>query len=358
MSKFFKALERAQVERSLQNQARQEEAIITQVAPPQAEASPEDPPHAPTQMAAELPSVVSVIHRPVGKGIPSAEPELASTLAGEPPADMDEHLVSLLTPTSFEADRYRTLSHMVEQMQKNVDLHVLAVTSPGMGDGKTTTAINLAGALAQSPKARVLLVEVDLRRPSVLSFLGRGYVQPLGLIDAVLQPALCLEDVVRRQPPSNLAVLPAGHSRADSYEILRSPRMGELLNEARRRYDFVVLDTPPVTPFPDCRILDRWVDGFLMVVAAHKTPRTLLEEALTVVDSARIIGLVFNGDNRAVPGYYYYGYYGNGHSPDGRWVPRLTQAVMKVGGFFQRRRSSRRRSRASHLGKSERHPWP
>ena len=84
------------------------------------------------------------------------------------------------------------------------------------------------------------------------------------------------------------------------------------MKEARRHYDWLVIDTPPVVPLPDCRLIERWVDGFLVVVAAHKTPRKLLAETLNLLDPAKVVGLVFNADDRPVSGYY--GYYGYGDS--------------------------------------------
>jgi Mrp family chromosome partitioning ATPase len=81
------------------------------------------------------------------------------------------------------------------------------------------------------------------------------------------------------------------------------------LRDARSFYDYVVIDTPPVVPLADCRLLGRLVDGFIVVVAANKTPRKLLAEALNLLDPAKVIGLVFNGDNRPLAAYYgYYGY--------------------------------------------------
>ena len=99
-------------------------------------------------------------------------------------------------------------------------------------------------------------------------------------------------------PDLNLSVLLAGRCPSAPYEVLKSPRLGELLGEARRRYDYIVLDTPPVVLFPDCRIISRYVDGLLIVVHAHKTARKLLEEALNVTELAKVVGLVFNGDDR------------------------------------------------------------
>ena len=81
------------------------------------------------------------------------------------------------------------------------------------------------------------------------------------------------------------------------HELLRSPRFESLLHEARDQYDFVVLDTPPLVPVCDAAVLSRLVDGMLIVVAAHETPRKLLEEALNLIDESKVLGIVFNGDD-------------------------------------------------------------
>jgi capsular exopolysaccharide synthesis family protein len=212
--------------------------------------------------------------------------------------DVDEYLVSLLAPSSFASEQYRSLRHVIEQRHKASDLSIVAVSSPGSSDGKTTTAINLAGALAQGPDARVLLVDGDLRKASMATRLGLGDGTGLGLVDAILDPKLSLPAVVRTLPHLNLSVLAAGRLLAAPYEMLKSPRLGELLAEARRRFDYIIVDTPPLVSVPDCRVIGKWVDGFLIVVTAHRTARKLLEEALKVTETAKVIGLVFNGDDR------------------------------------------------------------
>ena len=83
--------------------------------------------------------------------------------------------------------------------------------------------------------------------------------------------------------------------------------MDALLKEARSLYNFVLIDTPPVVGVPDCRLIGRGVDGFLLIVGAHKTPRRLVEEAVDLLDADKVIGVVLNGDDRPVQGYY--GYY-------------------------------------------------
>ena len=215
------------------------------------------------------------------------------------------HLVSLLAPASFEAEQYRVLRHRVEQFHKSAGVSVIGVSSPTVADGKTTTAINLAGALAQGPQARVLLIDCDLRRPSIADNLALDDREAPGLVDAILEERLGLEDVVRVDTPLNLSILPAGRRPAAPYEVLQSPRMEELLALARTRYDYIVVDTPPLVSVPDCRVIGKWVDGFLIVVAAHRTSRKSLEEAMNVPEPGKILGLVFNGDDHHFSMDYY-----------------------------------------------------
>ena len=95
-----------------------------------------------------------------------------------------------------------------------------------------------------------------------------------------------------------VTVLPAGTRPSAPYEVLESPRLGELLESCRQRFDYVILDTPPITTVPDCRVIGKWVDGFLVVVAADRTPRKLVEEALELMEPAKVVGLVFNREAR------------------------------------------------------------
>jgi Mrp family chromosome partitioning ATPase len=131
----------------------------------------------------------------------------------------------------------------------------------------------------------------------------------------VLNAGLALDEMIWQHPRFRLSILPAGRSPTVPYELLESPRLAELLHEARERYDYVVLDTPPLAPVPDSRVIAGHVDGVLMVVSAHKTPRKLLEDTLSILDPTKVIGIVFNNDDRPLSGYYgYYGYgYGSHH---------------------------------------------
>lgn len=274
MSRFFRALEQAEHERVLRLRAHGAAAVAVAVSPDG------EPPRAPASLAPPVPSAPAGDRRAVA-----------------------EHLVSLVAPSSFAAEQYRSLRHLVEKLHETAELSVVAVSSPAVGDGKTTTAINLAGALAQAPEARVLVVDADLRQPSLARDLGMHDPDRPGLVDAILDPTYELEAVARERRPFNLSVVPAGRASATPYEVLQSPRLGELLAQARQEYDFVVIDTSPLVSVPDCRVIGRWVDGFLVVVRAHKTPRKLIEEAVRVIDAAKIIGIVFNGGECSMSGY-------------------------------------------------------
>jgi capsular exopolysaccharide synthesis family protein len=237
----------------------------------------------------------------------AAPPPLGSE--GESISGVDPHLVPLLTPDAFEAEPYRVLAHLVGQMHTEAGLHVLALSSPSSGDGKTSTAINLAGALAQEPKIRVLLVEAELRRPSIAKYLGIRHTTA-GLTAMLLEPTLSLERAVQHCQPFNFDVLLAGNSSASPYDLLKLPRFGSLLHEARKHYDYVLVDTPPLLPFADCRLIEKWIDGLLVVVAAHETPRKLLAEALEIADPTKLVGLVLNKDDQQTARYdHAYRYY-------------------------------------------------
>jgi Mrp family chromosome partitioning ATPase len=222
------------------------------------------------------------------------------------------------------------LGRLVVQMRQDAGLHVLAISSPSVGDGKTSTAITLAGVLAQEPGARVLLVEADLRRPSILASLGIRNVSGEGLVGAVLEPVHALEKAVHSCLLFNFDILPVRHSVPSPYAVLKLPRFRELLQEARQHYDNVVVDAPPFIPFADCRLIEPWMDGFLVVVAAHKTSPKRLAEALCVMNPAKLVGLVFNKDNHLAPYYdHTYRYYAQSSNEHRKgWRP------------FQRRRKT------------------
>jgi capsular exopolysaccharide synthesis family protein len=216
---------------------------------------------------------------------------------------LDPRLVSLTAAGSFAAEQYQGLRLTLERLGHGRGAQALAVTSPAAGDGKTVTAINLAGTLARGSEGRVLLIDADLRRPAVASQLALDTTVK-GLTDALIDARTSLDDVTTTLEPFNLSVIPAGTGHGAVHQMLRSTRMERLLVEARERYDFIVLDTPPLLPVFDSALLAKSVDGVLMVVSANRTPRKLLGEALNLLDAGKVLGIVFNKDVRPLFGYY------------------------------------------------------
>jgi capsular exopolysaccharide synthesis family protein len=298
------------------------------------------PPALRVQRASErVSSVAAAIPSPSVISFPPVQPPAPAVRALRPAGNIDAHLVSLLDPISPKAEPYRTLRYIVEQAHRVQQVSILAVSAPTVGDGKTTTAINLAGALAQASDARVVLIDADLRRPSVDQYLGMGEARR-GLADAILDTTLTLVDVVRPCPPFNLSVLPAGTLTPSPYELLKSPRLGQLFEEARLQYDYVVVDTPPLVPLPDCRIIGKHVDGFLLVVRAHKTPMKMFDEAARVLDASKVLGVVFNDGDDATLDDAYAAAYGTDGRNDG--TP-TTGRRRSAWGFFTKGNEKRRR---------------
>lgn len=253
-----------------------------------------------------------------------SRPDVVSAAAAADPvarstAIPGEQLVSLTKPRSFEAEQYRTLCQIVESRRKSTGLQVIAVSSAGIGDGKTTTTLNLAGALAQSRDARVLLIDGDLRCSAVASQLRLGGPVRAGLAGAIRGQVASLSAALHQLPEWNLSVLTAGRVEEAPYEMLKSTAFARLIEEARRDFEFVLIDCPPLLAVPDCRVIERVVDGFLLVVSADSTPRKLLEEALNVLPAEKVVGIIFNRDARPLSGYY--GYYGRSYGQNGSGKP-------------------------------------
>ena len=218
--------------------------------------------------------------------------------------NFDSRLVSFTSPASFAAEQYQGLRLTIERLGLRGQAQIIAVSSAAAGEGKTVTAINLAGALARGSEARVLLVDADLRRPAIGKTLGLLDPHVNGLADVVVDQRLDFPAVARHIDPYSLWVVPAGDPRAQIHRVLRSPRLEQLLQSARQQFDYIVIDTPPLLPVFDSALLSRIVDGLLVVVAANQTPRKLLGEALNLVDPGKVLGIVFNRDDRPLFGYY------------------------------------------------------
>ncbi|MGZ3438071.1 MAG: CpsD/CapB family tyrosine-protein kinase [Polyangia bacterium] len=199
-------------------------------------------------------------------------------------------VVTLSQPNHPAAEQYRVLRYRLECLAKS-GIKALAFTSPQSGEGKTTTAVNAALALGRGGRNRVVLVDADLRRPGVASMLGLRANK--GLADIVAGHA-SIDDCLWRFGADELYVLPAGNVPDDLAGVLYDPRMGDLIAALKQRFDFVVVDTPPVLPLADVPTLCRDLDGAIMVVRANHTPKELVNAAIDALYGVTVHGLVLN----------------------------------------------------------------
>jgi capsular exopolysaccharide synthesis family protein len=211
----------------------------------------------------------------------------AETLQATLPAASDEaRLVALAAPDSAAAEQYRVLHARLARLGARRPLRVVAVTSAGRREGRTTTAANLALTAALEGRATVL-VEADLHRPSLAALLG---LAPRAGLCEVLDGTAELGQAIARVGP--LAVLLAGETR-DAAAALRSPRAPAIVDQLRAAYDLVVLDAPPALAFTDGDRIASAADGALLVVRAGATPRQVVRLALDALGD-RAAGIVLN----------------------------------------------------------------
>jgi capsular exopolysaccharide synthesis family protein len=206
------------------------------------------------------------------------------------------------------AEVYRKLRTNLAFVRVDSPVRRLVVTSASQSEGKTTTAINLAAALAESGN-HVVLVDADLRRPAVGSRLGAN--QSIGFTDYLLGRA-SIDDLIQESGQQNLAVLTSGPLPPNPAELLGSQRAREAVDLLSERYDYVVIDTAPVLPVTDAVVTARWADGVLLVARSGTTRRRDVSDAMAQLSAARVdvLGAVLN----YVPAResaYGYGYYGD-----------------------------------------------
>jgi succinoglycan biosynthesis transport protein ExoP len=229
-------------------------------------------------------------------------------------------LEALKDPSSVVGEELRLLRSRVTDLCRQRKISCLAMTSALPGEGKSTLSVGLAAALARQPGKRILLIEGDLRRPSLATMLGLSPATGLsewlhGQIDHV---------PVRFVDPGGFRLLVAGQTPLERPEILGSPRMDALLRAARGLFDYVVLDAMPLVPVADSTLLKDLVDGFLLVVRYRLTPKNAIREGLAKLDPDNVLGLVMNDYREILPSYTAYAYsrYGMTYGPSNRETGR------------------------------------
>lgn len=235
-----------------------------------------------------------------GSGVTAFEETGAAT-----PRDLQAPTAAAITQGSSISEEFRILATKVRSIAEERPFACIGVVSASAGEGKTTVTLGLATALAQEPGRRVLLVEADLRKPSISRYLGLPPAN--GLAEWIEGSGATVP--VRRVIPQNFHLLAAGRTGGERrHEFLQSERMGKLLAAARGAYDWVLLDCPPLTPVADAVVLQDLLDGFLLVVRERHAPVDVITRALSHVKADRIQGMVLNDHHEALRKYSRYGY--------------------------------------------------
>ena len=219
-----------------------------------------------------------------------------------------ERLVISPDANPFLVEQFRRLAATLHQAQSASNLRTVMVTSAQPGDGKTLTAINLALILSESYGRRVLLIDADLRRPSIRDVSNMPNV--VGLADGLrARTELKLTTFKLTQ---HLSLLPAGRPDPDPMAGLTSARMRHVIADAAAQFEWVIVDAPPVGIVADGSILADMVDGTLLVIRARQTDAGITQKAIDAVGRERILGVVLNGIEELDPEahrYYGYGYH-------------------------------------------------
>jgi polysaccharide biosynthesis transport protein len=218
-------------------------------------------------------------------------------------------LVTLERPKSQMAESYRALRTSLLLTSLGGPPHVILVTSALPGEGKSTTTLNAAIVLAQKG-ARVLLMDADLRRPTLHKTLGMGPRE--GLSDVLTGNASLAQAIVPTHILPNLSLLPAGTPPPNPAELLASSNMRELLVQLRSQYDHIVIDTPPTLSVTDAVILSTLADRVVLVIRSAQTTKQALRRSRDILMqvNAHVCGVLLNAVDLASPDYYnYYEYH-------------------------------------------------
>ncbi|MGQ9688715.1 MAG: CpsD/CapB family tyrosine-protein kinase [Desulfobaccales bacterium] len=203
-------------------------------------------------------------------------------------------------------EAYKLLRTQVVQRTKGENKNLLMLTGPQPGEGKTLTAINLAVSLSQEIDKTVLLVDANLRRPTIHEYLGLP--EGPGLRDYLTGDKTIPELLVHPEGFAKFVVLPGGRPIAEAAELISSPMMAALVEELKHFYPdrYVIFDLPPMLSFADALAFAPLVDGIILVVEMGKTPREDIQRCLELLKEFPLLGTVLNKVSPTDSGYYYY----------------------------------------------------
>jgi len=218
---------------------------------------------------------------------------------------LENRLVCLNDTESLAAEAFRLLGVRLQNLRRDRPLRKLLITSTIPQEGKSMVSANLACALAQRTQQRVLLLEGDLRRPSISERFGVG-MNP-GICE-YLEGASTLTRSIYRLEGAGLWLLPAGSTKSNALELLQSRRLSTLMDQLAENFEWIVIDSPPVLPMADTSIWARLADGILLVIRQGTTQKRQLQRGLEAFEPKKLIGALVNcAVSSSNNDYYYYG---------------------------------------------------
>lgn len=212
------------------------------------------------------------------------------------PDYMQRHHIISHQPRNKEADQFRILRTQILQHMGQSGMRTLGITSANYGDGKSTVALNLAVSIAMDLKQTVLLVDMDLRKPSVTEYLG---VEAPNGITEYFEHNTPIADCMLRTNFERLNILPAGQRREHSSEVLGSPKIAQLAQELKKRYEdrIIIYDLPPILAQDDSIAFLPHVEAVLLVINDGSTRVSAIKQSMALLSSAHVIGTVLNSSD-------------------------------------------------------------
>ena len=221
---------------------------------------------------------------------------------------VEPRLVAITHPHSNYCEEYRSLRTQVLHKSQRQKLQAIVVASVNPSEGKSVTALNLSWLLAQTDGVKALLIDSDLRMPSLTDYLG--IETDKGLSD-VLSGRTTLRESIIKLEPAGLHLLPGGEARSDVAELISGPKFKEILREAREIFDYIIIDAPPLGIFTDATVLINQADGAMLVIRAGRTRYAQVDRVLENLPRDRMLGVVLNQSEDVMDETHYnYGYYG------------------------------------------------
>jgi capsular exopolysaccharide synthesis family protein len=220
---------------------------------------------------------------------------------------VEPRLVTITHPHSTYCEEYRNLRTQILHKSQRQKLQSIVVASINPSEGKSITALNLSWLLAQTDGVRALIIDSDLRMPSLTDYLG--IETDKGLSDILSDRATLKESIIRLEP-AGLHLLPGGEARSDVAELISGPKFKEILREAKEMFDYVIIDAPPLGIFTDANVLINHADGAMLVIRAGRTRYSAVDRILENLPRDRMLGVVLNESEDVLDeSHYNYGYY-------------------------------------------------